>query len=389
MRDIANTLNTLPDEEENPYAKAADRLTHPEEDEEDGQPRRSRRRRRKRADGPRLDGTPEDEREPENEGPFAEAHPHRPAEYEAVEDAPRVRRELDNRVLYLTVSTVVSGVAALVMIYLGIAATGSVLPMPAMLVPTATAETAAAAAGAMVSASAAPLMTVLLVLLLAVCGLNWKTMFCGLRGLVQEPTADTMPALAAVGALIQLLVFLIQPGWYLPSSFCLLAGPAALLLCGNAVGKQIDACTTRANFDLVSAGVDHAVAYRLRDATVLRTVTRGPGRTQTQPAGQPSHPAAQTLPGRQRCPPHLGQEPAAVQLGGGRLRPAQPGVHAGLPPGPRHGIHRLCGGALPGCPAVRHTDLRHPSPSDAAQRCPGGAPSSPAGRTSASWAAST
>ena len=277
VRDIANTLNTLPDEEENPYAKAADRLTHPEEDEEDGQPRRSRRRRRKRADGPRLDGTPEDEREPENEGPFAEAHPHRPAEYEAVEDAPRVRRELDNRVLYLTVSTVVSGVAALVMIYLGIAATGSVLPMPAMLVPTATAETAAAAAGAMVSASAAPLMTVLLVLLLAVCGLNWKTMFCGLRGLVQEPTADTMPALAAVGALIQLLVFLIQPGWYLPSSFCLLAGPAALLLCGNAVGKQIDACTTRANFDLVSAGVDHAVAYRLRDATVLRTVTRGLG----------------------------------------------------------------------------------------------------------------
>ena len=276
VRDIANTLNTLPDEE-NPYAEAAGRLTHPEEDEEDTRPGRGRRRRKKRADGPQLDGTPEDEREPENEGPFAEAHPHRPAEYEAVEDAPRVRRELDNRVLYLTVSAIVSGVAALVMIYLGIAATGSVLPMPAMLVPTSTAETAAAAAGAMVSASAAPLMTVLLVMLLVVCGLNWKTMFFGLKGLVREPTADTMPALAAAGALIQLLVFLIQPGWYVPSSFCLLAGPAALLLCGNAVGKQIDACTTRANFDLVSAGVDHAVAYRLRDATVLRTVTRGLG----------------------------------------------------------------------------------------------------------------
>lgn len=55
----------------------------------------------------------------------------------------------------------------------------------------------------------------------------------------------------------------------------LMTGPAALLLCGNAAGKAIDAHTIRDNFTLVSAGMDHAVAYRLKDAGVLRTVTAG------------------------------------------------------------------------------------------------------------------
>ena len=58
-----------------------------------------------------------------------------------------------------------------------------------------------------------------------------------------------------------------------------MAGPAASLLCFNGVGKMLNARTVRANFDLVSAGVDHAVAYRLRDVGVLRTVTRGLGET--------------------------------------------------------------------------------------------------------------
>ena len=54
-----------------------------------------------------------------------------------------------------------------------------------------------------------------------------------------------------------------------------LAALAALLLCFNTIGKRMDAVTTRENFRLVSAGVDHAVAYRLQDAGVLRAVTRG------------------------------------------------------------------------------------------------------------------
>ena len=97
----------------------------------------------------------------------------------------------------------------------------------------------------------------------------------GLKGLFKGPTADTLPALATVGAAVQLVTFLIQPDWYTPDKICLMAGPAALLLCFNTIGKRMDAVTTRENFRLVSAGVDHAVAYRLKDAGILRAVTRG------------------------------------------------------------------------------------------------------------------
>ena len=43
---------------------------------------------------------------------------------------------------------------------------------------------------------------------------------------------------------------------YNPATLCLMTGPAALLLCGNAAGKAIDAHTIRDNFTLVSAGMD-------------------------------------------------------------------------------------------------------------------------------------
>ena len=275
VRGIAQTLNTIPDTEDSQtgrYAEAAQRLTHaePEDGEEPERPHRRKKH------GTRLAGTPLDEREPEPEGPFAQQQGHHKPDYETTDDAPRVRQELDKQVLYRTVAVIVSAAAALVLLYLGIAAVSSGLPMPGMLAPgVATGESAAALAAA--GASAAPMLTVMLILLLVVLGVNWQTMAFGLLGLARAPTADSMSALAGVGALVQLLVFLAQPGWYRPSDLCLLAGPAALVLCGNALGKQLDATTTRANFDLVSAGVDHAVAYRLRDAGVVRTVTRGLG----------------------------------------------------------------------------------------------------------------
>lgn len=213
--------------------------------------------------GIRLTGKAEDE-SPDGEkaeAPFEEetAAPSRRREYEHVEDAPAVRRDLNNQILLLTTAAIVSGAAALVMLYLGIAASGS-LPMPGPLDP---------------KAGATPLLATMLVLLLFCCALNWHTMLDGLKGLVKGPTADTLPALAALGSVVQLAVFLIQPDWYNPEKLCLLAGPAALVLCFNALGKRLDAITTRENFQLVSAKVDHAVAYRLKDTGILRAVTRG------------------------------------------------------------------------------------------------------------------
>ena len=213
--------------------------------------------------GIRLTGAPDDEKAGEkNEPPFEEedaAPAPRHREYERLDDAPAVRRELNNRILLLTAAAIVSGVSAAVMLYLGIAA-GGTLPMPAPL------DTLA---------GTTPLLATLLVLLVLCCGLNWRTMLDGLLGVVKSPTADTLPALAALGAVVQLVAFLAKPEWYSPEKLCLLAGPAALVLCFNAVGKRLDAITTRENFQLVSAKVDHAVAYRLKDTGILRAVTRG------------------------------------------------------------------------------------------------------------------
>lgn len=262
VRGIAQTLNAGLDaagEETSTdrFAEAAARLTARESDDEAEQPRKKRGRMR-------LGGSPDDERDaPEAGGPFAAAEHRHKIDYETTEDAPKVRQELDKQNLIATITVIVSGVAALVMLYLGTAAVSG-LPLPGAL---------------NTDVSAAPLLVVMLVLLLVTCAFNWRTLFSGFAGLVRSPSPDTMPSLAAAGALIQLLVFLIQPEWYNVSKFCLMAGPAALLLCFNAVGKMLDARTVRANFDLVSAGVDHAVAYRLRDAGVLRTVTRGLGET--------------------------------------------------------------------------------------------------------------
>ena len=240
------------------YAQAAAVLTDP--NAETGEtPEPEKRRTRK---GPRLKGTPEDETPEGAAAPFEEEEtaPPRRHEYERPDDAPAIRRELDSQVLALTAAAIVAGAAALVMLYLGTAAAGAGLPMPAPLDP---------------AVGKTPLPAALLVLLAVTAGLCWRTMANGLKGLFKGPTADTLPALAAVGAAVQLVTFLIQPDWYAPDKLCLMAGPAALLLCFNTIGKRMDAVTTRENFRLVSAGVDHAVAYRLKDAGILRAVTRG------------------------------------------------------------------------------------------------------------------
>lgn len=264
VREIEQSIN---EEEgsaqvEDRFAQAANILTDTSEVED--LPKTSKpARTAKGKGGIRLTGTPDDEQEGENaEPPFEEedaAPASRHREYERLDDAPAVRRELNNRILLLTTAAIVSGVAAVVMLYLGIAA-GGTLPLPGPL------DTLA---------GTTPLLATMLVLLVVCCALNWRTMLDGLLGVVKSPTADTLPALAALGAVVQLAAFLIQPEWYDPEKLCLLAGPAALVLCFNALGKRLDAITTRENFQLVSAKVDHAVAYRLKDAGILRAVTRG------------------------------------------------------------------------------------------------------------------
>lgn len=200
----------------------------------------------------RFAGRAEDESEDNVVSPFETAEipvPHS-REYERAEDAPAVRAELAKKLTQATVACLVSGVAAAVMIVL------AVLPVrPAAL------------GDAMVYPA------VMLVLLLAACTANWEAFFSGIRGLVKTPSPDSLSILPAIGAALQCILMLAKGGY--TANLPMLAGPAALVLCLNAVGRRLNAATVSDNFQLVSAKVEHAVAYRLKDAGALRAVSQG------------------------------------------------------------------------------------------------------------------
>lgn len=200
----------------------------------------------------RFAGRAEDESEDNAVSPFETAEipvPHS-REYERAEDAPAVRAELAKKLTQATVACLVSGVAAAVMIVL------AVLPVrPAAL------------GDAMVYPA------VMLVLLLAACTANWEAFFSGIRGLVKTPSPDSLSILPAIGAALQCILMLAKGGY--TANLPMLAGPAALVLCLNAAGRRLNAATVSDNFQLVSAKVEHAVAYRLKDAGALRAVSQG------------------------------------------------------------------------------------------------------------------
>ena len=200
----------------------------------------------------RFAGRAEDESEDNAVSPFETAEipvPHS-REYERAEDAPAVRAELAKKLTQATVACLVSGVAAAVMIVL------AVLPVrPAAL------------GDAMVYPA------VMLVLLLAACAANWEAFLSGIRGLVKTPSPDSLSILPAIGAALQCTLMLANGGY--TANLPMLAGPAALVLCLNAIGRRLNAATVSDNFQLVSAKVEHAVAYRLKDAGALRAVSQG------------------------------------------------------------------------------------------------------------------
>lgn len=200
----------------------------------------------------RFAGRAEDESEDNAVSPFETAEipvPHS-REYERAEDAPAVRAELAKKLTQATVACLVSGVAAAVMIVL------AVLPVrPAAL------------GNAMVYPA------VMLVLLLAACAANWEAFLSGIRGLVKTPSPDSLSILPAIGAALQCILMLANGGY--TANLPMLAGPAALVLCLNAAGRRLNAATVSDNFQLVSAKVEHAVAYRLKDAGALRAVSQG------------------------------------------------------------------------------------------------------------------
>ena len=257
VNNIANAINTgaISDETAR-YDEMAARLTSNLEEEAGESTAHTGLRDKFRLGGLHLGGKADDESADSAAQPFDTAEipvSHR-RDYESAEDAPAVRKELDQNLLQLTTACIVSGAAALVLLVLAFIAAA----LPAM-------------PGVLAGETVYP--AVALVLLAVAAGLNWKTLLSGLQGLAKKPTPDSLTALAVIGALLQALIVLVTKSY--TNEITLLAGPAALVLCANTVGKRINAATVRDNFQLVSKNVDHAVAYRLKDAGALRAASQG------------------------------------------------------------------------------------------------------------------
>lgn len=257
VQDIAQAINRgAAPEGTARFDTAAARLTESLE-EEAKKPVQGRQRARQFAKGMmRMAGKPRDEQQDSAAQPFetSEIPPIHHHEYERAEDAPVVRRELSQQVLYYTTATFATAAITAVLLILGLMAAA----MPSLPGPLAD-----------------PMVypAVVLVLLVAAGGICWRTVVSGLAGLAKRPTPDSLAILPLLGAAVQCIVLLIAGNY--TSDVTLLAGPAVLVLCLNIIGKRMNACTVQENFRLVSAKVEHSVAYRLRDAGALRAVTTG------------------------------------------------------------------------------------------------------------------
>lgn len=199
---------------------------------------------------------------PEEDGPFDEAAPEDALDdYNDLKDAPAVQADLARMRASLQLRCVLTGILAAVLFGLGLAAAGLLPAIPAI--------------DPLVAPAA--YLGVSLILLLAAAAVSLPTMRSGLAGLVGTPSPDTMPALAALAAAAQLAAYLIWPDAYHPTGSTLFAAPAALLLFLDAVGKRMMSGVIERNFELVSSGVDHVAAYRLRDKKLAAQVAEGLG----------------------------------------------------------------------------------------------------------------
>ncbi len=198
--------------------------------------------------------------EPEEEGPFEEEEPEDYLDdYADLQDAPSVQADLRGMRASLQLRAVLTGLLTALLFYLGLAASGF-LPVPAALDP---------------SIAPAAYLGASLALLAAAGALSFQALRSGLAGLFGAPSPDSLPALAFLAAAAQLLVFLFKPDSYLPVETTLFAAAAALLLCLDAVGKRMMSGVVERNFEIVSSGVDHVAAYRLRDKKLAETAAAG------------------------------------------------------------------------------------------------------------------
>lgn len=181
------------------------------------------------------------------------------AEYEDPADAEAVAETLRAAKMRLALRTALTGILGAALLVLGLTAQGGLTP-GAALDP----ETAPAA-----------FIGVNLILLLAAAGVSRHILRDGFAGLVGKPSPDTLPALATAAAVLQLLACLAAGEAFDPLKVTVFSSAAALLLFADTLGSWLMTSVVQGNFDLVSAGVEHSAAYRLKDRQLAAALAAG------------------------------------------------------------------------------------------------------------------
>ena len=159
----------------------------------------------------------------------------------------------------LTLRCVLAGILAVVLLHLGLTAERLLLPL-SVLDP---------------DAAPAAFYAANLLLFAASLFVGYPVLRDGLTGLRGRPSADTMPALAAVAALLQAVVAMLNANAYRSTEgIGLLTGMAALGLFLALVGSRVMLAAVQGGYALAAEGSELRGAYRTRDKDLIRALAR-------------------------------------------------------------------------------------------------------------------
>lgn len=159
----------------------------------------------------------------------------------------------------LTLRCVLAGILAVVLLHLGLTAE-RLLPPLSVLDP---------------DAAPAAFYAANLLLFAASLFVGYPVLWDGLTGLRGRPSADTMPALAAVAALLQAVVAMLNANAYRSTEgIGLLTGMAALGLFLALVGSRVMLSAVQGGYALAAEGGELRGAYRTRDKDLIRALAR-------------------------------------------------------------------------------------------------------------------
>ena len=179
-----------------------------------------------------------------------------PAE-EAVPES--IADKLHHMAAELTLRCVLAGILAVVLLHFGLTAE-RLLPPLSVLDP---------------DAAPAAFYAANLLLFAASLFVGYPVLRDGLAGLRGRPSADTMPALAAVAALLQAVVAMLNANAYRSTEgIGLLTGMAALGLFLALVGSRVMLSAVQGGYALAAEGGELRGAYRTRDKDLIRALAR-------------------------------------------------------------------------------------------------------------------